>query len=111
VIKKTKKNELRPVHKEEYQLVEKDVSRRWKEDYQDFEFPVLVVLLYVREASLCYIVELELTISDSPTAMFLPSLRARFQCSSTRTVEISAGRPLKGKGRVCWGPLQTRRYT
>jgi hypothetical protein len=32
---------------------------------QDFEFPVLVVLLYVRGASLCYIVELDLTTSPS----------------------------------------------
>jgi hypothetical protein len=47
---------------------------------QDFEFPVLVVLLYVHEATVCHIVELDLTTSDSPTAMLLPSLRAWFQC-------------------------------
>jgi hypothetical protein len=49
---------------------------------QDFEFPVLVVLLYVHEATVCHIVELDLTTSDSPTAMLLPSLRAWFQCGT-----------------------------
>ena len=40
---------------------------------QDFEFPVLLVLLYVHVASLLYKSELDPTNSDSPPAMFWPA--------------------------------------
>jgi hypothetical protein len=51
---------------------------------QEFEFPVLIVLLYVREACLCSVVELDLTTSDSSMVMLLPSLRAWFQVTLQR---------------------------